>query len=176
MFITLGILIPMVFHGAGLGSIFLPMFWPIAVSAFFLLLPWTVAVAISTPILSTMLTGMPPPPILYKMILELSALSCFIYLFFRKTRLGTFFILMAGMICAEFFAILGSFLIAPILGLPPRLYALSSITRALPGIIIMMVFIPLIIKRLSGLPIFNMRRKDVQSTSRILQPSCSRVE
>jgi type III secretory pathway component EscT len=34
LFITMGLLLPIVFHGVGIGAVFLAMFWPVAASGF----------------------------------------------------------------------------------------------------------------------------------------------
>ena len=57
LFITLGLVLPMLFHGLGLGRFFLPMFWPVAASGFFLTAPFCLAVGILTPWVSFLLTG-----------------------------------------------------------------------------------------------------------------------
>ena len=161
---ALGILIPILFHAIGMGSYFLPMFWPVAASAFFLPLPYAIAVGALTPVLSTLTTGMPPPPIVYRMILELTFLAgttCYVY---QKTRYGIFWILLAGMFVAVIMIILGAMAIAPILGLPPRFYAGVSLLKKLPGIIVIMTIIPLIIKKMKHESIWRFRSSDVQGS------------
>ena len=93
LFIAAGTLMPFIFHVTGLlGSIFLPMFWPVTVSAFFLPTGYAVAVGILSPILSTLMTGMPPisPPILFIMIGELSTLAFTVNLLHNKLRIVLF--------------------------------------------------------------------------------------
>lgn len=169
LFIALGILIPILFHAIGLGSMMLPMFWPITVGAFFLAVPYAAAVGVLTPVLSALMTGMPPPPILYKMIFELVFLGISISFGYRKTRLGIFWLVLAGMLISRIMALLGSAAIAPLLGLPPEFYALISLLKGTPGMIVIVVLMPLIVSRLMPDPIFSMRKIDVQSPSRILQ-------
>jgi len=160
LFIALGILIPILFHGIGLGAMFLPMFWPVAASAFFLPLPYAVTAGILTPLISTLMTGMPPPPILYKMIFELAVLSFIISLLHSKTRLGIFWLIGAGLFCALAAGFLGAFAVAPIFGFPPELYAVASLIRSLPGVITMFVALPLFLKRITKEPIFNKTTMD----------------
>ncbi len=71
--LAISIVMPYVFHFAGQqsGTMFLPLFWGVALAG--LLLPTTnaIMVAILAPILSHILSGMPPVPMLYFMIIEL---------------------------------------------------------------------------------------------------------
>jgi len=147
-FIALGILIPMLFHFVGLGPMLLPMFWPVAISAFFLPLSYSVLVGLLTPIISTLMTGMPPPPILYKMIFELGCLSSIINVLYHKTRWGTFWIIFFALFCTMAAGLLGAYAIAPIFGFPPELYAIAALLKNLPGLLIMIVFIPIFLNRI----------------------------
>lgn len=163
VFIALGILVPIFFHAIGLGPVFLPMFWPIATSAFFLPITYAIAVGAITPILSTLMTGMPPPPILYKMIFELACLSGIISLLYEKTRYGTLWLVLAGLFIAEVTALLSAAAIAPLLGLPPQLYAIASLVKSIPGIVLILGLIPSILKSIKKEPIFSMRTANVTS-------------
>ena len=61
MFIALGVVLPIAFHAVpDAGKIFLPMFIPVLLGALFLPWQYALAVGIFTPILSALLTGMPP--------------------------------------------------------------------------------------------------------------------
>ena len=57
--IALGVALPHVFHLAGLGPVFLPMFLPILLVAMTMELPFVLLVAITTPLISLAITGMP---------------------------------------------------------------------------------------------------------------------
>ena len=59
--IAAGIILPMTLHAVpNGGKIFLPMRLPVMVAAFFLPWTWAGAVGLLTPILSSVLIGMPP--------------------------------------------------------------------------------------------------------------------
>ena len=161
LFIALGVLFPIVFHAVGMGSIFLPMFWPVAISAFFLPIPHALAVGVLTPILSTMVTGMPPPPTLYKMIFELAFLAGFTSLLYHKTRYGIFWLILGGVFMAEVAALISAAAIAPILGLPPEFYAVASLLKSVPGMILILVLIPLILKKIKNEILFGLRDRHV---------------
>lgn len=166
-FIGLGILIPILFHSAGLGKVFLPMFWSVAACGFFLSVPYAAATGTLTPLLSLLMTGMPPPPIIYKMIFELTFLSVTISFLYRKTLIGIFWIILAGLIVSEIILFFSAAAIAPILGLPPQFYAIGSLIRGIPGIVIILILVPLIIKKIKNESLFKSRSDRVSETSYI---------
>ncbi|MBN2029540.1 ECF transporter S component [bacterium] len=165
LFIAMGILIPILFHMIGMGSVFLPMFWPIAICGFFLPFQYAIIVGGLTPVLSSLMTGMPPQPILTKMIFELVFLAGSINLLYEKTRWGSLWIVFIGIVISRIVLLVGSAAIAPILGLPAEWYAIASLFKSIPGIIILLVVTPVIIKKIKGELIFRMRGIRVQSAS-----------
>ena len=165
LFISIGILIPLLFHMIGLGSVFLPMFWPIAACGFFLPLQYALVVGGLTPILSSLMTGMPPQPILTQMIFELIFLSGAINLFYMKTRLGSLWTVFIGIILSRIVLLIGSAVLAPVLGLPSEWYAIASLLKGVPGMIVILGIIPIIIKKTKGEFIFKLREVHVQSSS-----------
>jgi len=163
LFIALGILLPVLFHAFGLGSVFLPMFWPVAACGFFVPISFSLYVGILTPLLSYMTTGMPPPPILYRMMLELGFLGSLTGLLYQKTRWGIFWIVLVSFFFTQGIGFLGAFAIAPILGLPPQFYALISRIKIIPGMVCMGIFIPFILRRIKNEPAFKSRKRMAQS-------------
>ena len=159
MFVALGVLFPMLFHGVGVGAVFLPMFWPIAAAAFFLDLPIALVAALLTPLVSSLITGMPPvsPPILQIIALELVVLASTIVLFYRRTRLGLLWPLLFGLILSRIILILIVTIFAPFLGLPPQLFSLTVVMQGMPGVIAIVILVPLIINRIKHEPIFSSR-------------------
>ena len=163
LFIALGILLPILFHAAGVGEFTLPMFWPVIVGAFFVSTPYAFAVGALTPVLSMLVTGMPPVPTLYKMMFELAALGGVTAFLYRRTTLGTFWLLLAGLIAAEVAALLGSAGIALLVDLPPEFYAIASLLKIVPGLIALLIVMPVLIQRIKHEPICRFRKKDVKS-------------
>ncbi len=161
MFMALGVLIPMLFHGVGLGSIFLPMFWPVAACGFFLPVSYAIAVG-----LLTLLTGMPPisPPILYIMMAELTTLAGTIGFFYQRTRWGTFWLLLTGMAVSRIVLYLFAGVLGPIFGLPPKLISIVSVVKGIPGIITMLILIPIVLKKIKHEVLFRSRKHYVQGT------------
>ncbi len=161
LFMALGILFPILFHTVGLGSVILPMFWPIAACAFFVPPSFALMVGTLTPLLSTMATGMPPPPTLYKMIFELAALAGCTALLYRRTLWGVFWLVLAGLIISKLAAILSAVIIGPMLGLPPAFYAIASLIKGLPGTVLILFIIPLLVHRLTKEPLWKTRNLHV---------------
>jgi len=150
LIITLGIVIPIAFHAIGMGSVFLPMYWPLATGAFFLFPRWAIVTGIITPTLSFVLTGMPPvsPPILPVMIAELTILTFTISYLNQKETLGVLWILMIGLVLSKLILFVAAWLISPVIGLPPELISISSVIHGLPGTVVILILVPLIVKRL----------------------------
>ena len=159
MFMALAILFPMIFHAVGLGSIFLPMFWPIAAAAFFLNIPMAVGVAILASLLSSLLTGMPPiaPPILHVMIVELVFLTVTIGLLYRHTRLGLIWIQLIGLLISRIVLFFVVMVVAPLFGLPGTIFSIAMIIQGVPGVIAIVIFVPIIVSRIKREPLFAPR-------------------
>ncbi len=152
-FIALGLVLPAVFHMIGIGSTFLPMFWPVAMAAFMVPWPFALAVAIGTPMLSSLLTGMPPvsPPILHMMVAELAVLALGIALFPSSRLRSPLWALSAGILASRLTGFFAALLLARLLGLPPTWSAAAMMIKGLPGVAVMLVLIPLLVKRLQPL-------------------------
>jgi hypothetical protein len=167
LFVALGILIPILFHGLGLGSTFLPMFWPVAVCAFFVRIPFAVAVGGLTPLVSTLLTSMPPlsPPVLPKMVVELIVLGGLTAWLYRKTNWGIFWLILIGLIASRIMNFLISAALAPILGLPSMWVAVGSTAKGFPGTIIILVLVPFFVNRLKSESVFKPRIEHVEGAS-----------
>ena len=88
LFIAIGLILPMIFHAVNLsGSIFSPMHLPVMLGGFLLGPTYGAIIGVITPVLSSILTGMPPiMPIMPMMALELLAYGFMTGLLFRKQR------------------------------------------------------------------------------------------
>ncbi len=150
MFIAIGLILPTLFHAVGLGSVFMPMFWPVAMAAFFL--PWTFAllIAVLTPLLSFMLTGMPPasPPILHLMIAELSTLALTVSLLYHRAKWGLFWPLFAGVLLSRVICFFSALWLANLFGLPASWSAWAMVVKGAPGLMAMLIVLPLLMQRL----------------------------
>jgi hypothetical protein len=157
LFIAMGIVLPMVLHPLGAGSLLLPMFWPVAAAGFFLPIPFAAAVAMLTPCLSFFMTGMPPlsPPVLPVMIGELAALAVAEGWFFRKFRFGLFWSLVVGLLFSRAVLMVLSRILAPVFGVPASWISWAALIQGLPGIIILLTAVPAVVGRILHQPIFR---------------------
>ncbi len=147
LFIAIGLILPMAFHAVGgAGAIFLPMHIPVFFAGV-LINPYLAAtVGVITPLLSSVLTGMPPFfPIMPIMMMELATYGLITGYLVQSREMPILpslgISMVAGRIAAGFTVwVLGSFF-AP--GLPgPVTFITGSIVTGIPGILIQLVFIP----------------------------------
>ena len=150
LFIALGLAVPVLFHAVGLGSTFLPMFLPI-LAAGLMMRPFLAGlIGMLTPMLSALLTGMPPlaPPIAPIMSAEglvLGAMASICYL-----RLGCHIYLSAvAAVCLQRLVMASLMaLLAPYFGIPPALAAFGALLKGIPGVALLIVAVPFLVKRL----------------------------
>jgi len=139
VFGALGVVIPILFHVIGLGSIFLPMYLPIAVLGFLVSIPAALATGIITPLFSAVVTGMPPfyPPIAPIMCIELSMLAGSISLFYRRLRWSIWISLICAILLSRLMFVLILWLVIPLLDLPPGVLTVAALVSGIPGILLM---------------------------------------
>lgn len=153
LFIALGIVIPIAFHQFQMGGqTFLPMHLPVLIGGMLLGPRYGMLIGFITPVLSSLLTSMPPVyPMLPIMFFELGIYgftSGYLYRIFKgNIYLSLIISMLAGRIGAsivvffmtKFFAFQGPGFFA---------YIKGGILTGLPGIIIQLVFVPLVVKLL----------------------------
>ena len=170
LFMALGFIFPLFFHmaglGSGLGKVFLPMFWPLAACGFFLSPVYALLTGLLTPVVSRFLTGMPPSPFMELMMIELAVLAITASVLHRKSSLGIFWIVLFSLLVSRLCTWLIAGVIGPLLGLFPEGYSFSQIIVGLPGIIVMLIYVPLIVSQILHMPLFS-SVKHVHSPSRI---------
>ena len=148
LLLAVGIVLPKFFHmiGAGAGSVFLPLFYGVAIAALILPVKYSVAVAFLTPIISYFISGMPPVPIIFFMIIELVSYAIFVHVLHKK--LSPVISIALGLILSRTVYILSIIIAVKLLHLPVpfvSVYALiAGIATSIPGIIIQIVVVPLI--------------------------------
>lgn len=150
IFIAMGIMLPMAFHIIERGgSVFLPMHIPVLIAGFFLGWPFALAVGTLTPLLSSLLTGMPPLfPVLPYMMLELATYSVVVSLLYRELKMNVYGSLIISMVCGRIMAgatvwVLATFFTVKLPG--PVMFVQGAIIKGLPGIIIQLILIPIIV-------------------------------
>ena len=150
--IAFGIVFPIVFHMTGIGgSIFLPMHIPVMIAGLFLGMRWGLVVGGFTPVLSSLLTGMPPVlPILPIMAAELAAYGCLGGFLYRDRHFSIWLALLGAMVAGRVAAVLVAFFMVSMfnLNLHPLVYITGAVVDGLPGIALQIVLVPMIVNRL----------------------------
>ena len=149
LFIATGLILPMIFHTVNLsGSIFSPMHLPVMLGGFLLGPTYGAIIGIITPVLSSILTGMPPlMPIMPMMALELLGYGFMTGFLFRKTKkiyMSLIISIVFGRLCSMVGAFILSITLAP--QISPIPYVLSGIVNGVPGIAIQLILIPTLVK------------------------------
>ena len=152
IFLALGILIPYIFHALGIGgSIFLPMHIPVLIAGFFIGPFYALIVGFLSPILSGILTGMPPfapVPIALMMAFELATYGFLSGLFYEKLKLNAILSLIMAMIGGRIVYGLAVWIMASFFGfaqLNPWLSIWGGVLTGWPGLTIQLVFIPTLV-------------------------------
>ncbi|RPI94743.1 MAG: hypothetical protein EHM32_06440, partial [Spirochaetales bacterium] len=136
IFSGLGIAVPVLFHALGLGSIFLPMYLPLAIGAFLLNRVNAVIVGFFTPLISALLTGMPPfyPPVAFIMMLQLAVFCFTISLLTHRFKSGIFISLAAAVLIDRILLAALYYFIYPFFSIDSRIITLYDLVKSLPGI------------------------------------------
>ena len=149
--IALGIVLPVAFHSvANAGSIFLPMHIPVLLCGLICGWPYGLACGVLAPLLSSLITGMPPMAFLPSMLCELAVYGFVSGLLMRYVKTGK---LLADL----YVSLVGAMLLGRlVLGLlnavifrageySIAIWTTSAFVTALPGIIIQLAIIPVLV-------------------------------
>lgn len=144
------ILLPMLFHVLHLGHIFMPMYLPLLTLAFFVGPAAAALTAVIIPLLSGLMTGMPPfyPPISPIMAIELGIMSGTLSAVYRYRHYNEWVLLAKVLIlgrCLNFGLIYG---LSILINLPPKFVAGLSFISGWPGLILMLVVIPPLVRKM----------------------------
>jgi len=144
LFLALAIALPLAFHLVGLGSAFLPMFYPVVLAGFLLRLQVSVLVGILAPLLSAALTGMPPlyPPVAFIMVLELLVMTAMSWALFQKLHINIYLSLLLTILADRLALLLATWIVADWLQLPGIVLGPITLIQGLPGIVVMFLVIP----------------------------------
>ncbi|UCC69892.1 MAG: ECF transporter S component [Armatimonadota bacterium] len=144
---ALGLLLPIGFHALGWGGkVFLPMHLPVVVAGFLVSPATAVSLGVVVPLLSSVLTGMPPlaPPVAALMALELATKAGLASVLYRSLRLPMSVVLLAAIVAD--WAVLGVAVWwgAGAFGIESGVftYIAGVIALGLPGTILQLVAVP----------------------------------
>lgn len=152
LFLALALVLPVFFHAFGLGSTFLPMFYPIIICGFVVGFPVAAAVGVLAPIASSLLTGMPPlfPPVAPIMMAEGFVLASVPAILHQKCKVGILPSLIAAVAAERFVLLVAVVLSARWLSLPEGFLGFASLIRGIPGIVIIFVIVPPLVRQLES--------------------------
>jgi niacin transporter len=142
----------MVFHslfGAAGGRTLLPMHYAVLLGGLLLGPVAGTFLGIATPVLSTLMTGMPAVAILPPMVVELTVYGLVAGVGRRHWRLVPIWSLLLAMVAGRIALGLAVALLGPLIGLKaePVAYVLAGVVTGLPGIAVQVVVIPLLLVR-----------------------------
>lgn len=149
--LALGIILPTAFHFSQIsGQVFLPMHIPVLMAGF-LLGGWMgMAIGISLPILNHFISGMPPVPILYTMIVELAIYGLVTGILYNKIKMSILPSLIIGMLAGRIGSGIMLFITTYLLAgkiASLKIFITGTFITALPGIIVQIIIIPIIVRQ-----------------------------
>lgn len=154
LFLALGLIFPYIFHLTGMaGPIFLPMHIPVLLCGVILGARYGLMIGILTPFLSSVLTGMPTIyPTAISMALELGTYGFMIGFLYKKKEINIFISLILSMILGRFVSGVASFMLLTLGGksFVLKMFLTTSFVKAIPGIILQLILIPLVVKVLKN--------------------------
>ena len=160
LFIAIGVVLPQAFHAIpNAGSIFLPMHIPVLIAGFALGPLFGTLVGVITPILSHLIFAMPPAPMLAQMICELAAYGFLTGLLNRIFKAGSnvgklYVVLILSMLGGRLIYGVLNALIFKAGSYTLQAWLSAAFIKALPGIAIQLVLIPILVSRLKKAKLF----------------------
>lgn len=146
LLLALGLIIPSIFHSSGIsGKVFLPMHIPVLLGGFLLPPLFAMFLGMLTPILSSLMTGMPELfPMGVIMLFELGIYGLTASLLYRKFRMSTIVSLVISMVIGRIVAGIIVFLLIVLftIEMDPIIFIKAGVITGLPGIIIQLILIP----------------------------------
>lgn len=149
LFGAAALLLPVLFHLIHLGHLFMPMYLPLVALAFFVRPGMAALTAATVPLLSGAVTGMPPfyPPIAPVMSVELAATVMMIGVCrWSFPSAPALVILIPALVCGRVINAGLMYLAASCMNLPATFVAGISFLSGWPGMILMLVTIPAIMR------------------------------
>jgi len=150
LFLAAALALPIFFHALGLGSAFMPMFFPLALAGFLVSAPLAMVVGVSAPLLSALLTGMPPfyPPIAFIMMAEGLLFTGLSRALQNLLRLPVWAALLFILLLDRLLLFFMVRVMAMFMELPPTLLSWATMLHGIPGLALMLAVLPWFIPRL----------------------------
>ncbi|HOO97649.1 MAG TPA: ECF transporter S component [Caldisericia bacterium] len=157
LFIAIGVVLPIAFHmvGGNLGRVLLPMHIPVLIAGFYLPMGYAAIVGLVTPILSSLLTAMPPLyPTGVTMMFELATYAFVVSLLFAfvkknrkltKNNIYIYVILVIAMLCGRIVSGVAYWIVGTGAAFNPFAYIAANIATGWIGIVVQLSVIPIIV-------------------------------
>lgn len=155
LFLAFGIIIPYIFHATGLaGPIFLPMHMPVLLCGFMLGERYGAIVGFVTPLLNSVLTGMPPIyPTGLAMALELCTYGFVSGYMYKNKKNNVIISLVIAMVIGRIVSGISNYILFFMAGnkymLP--MFLTTAFVKPIWGIVIQLISIPVIIKLIESM-------------------------
>ena len=150
VFLALGLIVPYIFHATGIpGTIFLPMHIPVLLCGFILGKKYGFIVGAITPLLNSIVSGMPPIyPVAIAMAFELATYGFLAGYLFKDKEYNLHISLVSAMIVGRFVSGISNYILLAFAGKPYALkvFLASSFVKPIWGILIQLALIPVVIK------------------------------
>lgn len=148
LLLAIGVIIPSIFHTTGIpGTVFLPMHISVLLAGFLLPIPLAFLVGVLTPLLNSLITGMPAIfPMMVIMMVELGFYGLIASLLYRRLRMPSLISLIISMILGRLVAGVTVFLLIVLftVQMDPVTFIKVGVLTGLPGIIIQLILIPVL--------------------------------
>lgn len=161
LLVAIGIIVPSIFHATGIsGKVFLPMHIPVLVAGFLLSPIYALLVGVITPLLNSLLTGMPPAfPMAVIMMFELGIYGLVASLLYRKLKLPLIISLIVSMILGRVMAGLIVYVLTMAFSIKfqsPLPFIKAGAVLGLPGIVIQIILIPILMHGINRYTTINL--------------------
>jgi niacin transporter len=165
LYLALSVLLPIGFHAFGMGGrVFLPMHIPVLLAGFLMGPIGGVVVGLLAPLLSFLITGMPPTYAVPLMSMELPMYGLVAGIAYRKLHLNVYIALVAAMLVGRLMFGVGLFALGLFMDLPYTASAFfasgGALWSGLPGIAVQLVLIPIVVAALNRKVGFEIEAKN----------------
>lgn len=150
LMVAMCVVLPMVFHSVpNGGSVFLPMHIPVLICGMICSWPYGLVCGLLGPLLSCLITGMPPMAMLPAMMIECAVYGLTTGLMLKFVRTGKLYAdlylaLIVAMLAGRVLSgIAKALVLSP--GISLHYWLTASFVTALPGIVIQLVAVPLLV-------------------------------
>lgn len=140
--------LPVGFHALNLGVVFTPMLLPALMLGFVVRPRFVLATTLSVPLVSALLTGMPPlvPPVVAVVMVEAAALGLTASILYRGLGWGVWPSLGGAIVVGKAVMVVASGFLAFLFQMPPGLVGLAALVATMPGTVLMIVVVPAAVK------------------------------